>query len=131
MYEQVCAYLGKLKPANWKYPEKQGDGSTENPFKPGWCEYDEITREFMHKMYNFVPNGGKNYDEVIYNATDLDCHEDLSKADVSKIDGDIILYMIFSIVRGERFSDGLFGSYVSNGTIDRWLEKLKELDKKK
>ncbi len=128
MYEQVTSYLGKLKPAHWKYPENQGDGSSENPYRPGWCEYDEITSEFMHKMYEFVPNGGQNYDEIIYKATGLDCHEDLSKADVSKVDGDIILYMIFSMVRGERFSDGLFGSYVANGTIDRMVTRLKEID---
>jgi len=49
-------------------------------------------------MYEFVPNGGQNYDDVIYKTTGLDCHEDLSKADISNIDGDIILYnMIFSM----------------------------------
>ncbi len=85
----------------------------------------------MHKMYEFVPNDGQNYDEVIYKATGLDCHEDLSKADVSKIDGNIILYMIFSMVRGERFSDGLFGRYVENGTIDRMLTRLKAIDQTK
>jgi len=131
MYEQVTAYLGKLKPAHWKYPKDQGDGSHENPYKPGWPEYDEITKEFMHKMYEFVPNGGQNYDEVIYKATGIDCHEDLSKTDVTKIDGDIILYMIFSMVRGERFSDGLFGSYVANGTIDKMLNRLIEINNNK
>lgn len=128
MYEQVTSYLGKLKPARWKYPENQGDGSHDNPYVAGWPEYDETTEEFMKKMYDFVPNGGQNYDEVIYKATGLDCQQDLSKADVSKIDGDIILYMIFSMVRGERFSDGLFGSYVANGTINRMLTRLKEID---
>lgn len=131
MYEQVTAYLGKLKPAHWKYPENQGDGSQENPYVAGWPEYDETTKEFMKKMYEFVPNGGQNYDEVVYKATGLDCHDDLTKADVSKIDGDIILYMIFSMVRGERFSDRLFGSYVANGTIDKMLSRLKEIDDNK
>ena len=130
MYEQVTAYLGKLKPAHWKYPENQGDGSHEHPYIAGWPEYDEITSEFMHKMYKFVPNGGKNYDKVIYENTDLDCHGDLTKVDVSKIGGDTILYMIFSLVRSERFSDGLFGSYVTNGTLDKWLKRLKEIDEK-
>jgi len=128
MYEQVTTYLGKLKPAHWKYPDNQGDGSAEHPYVAGWCEYDDTTEEFMKKMYEFVPNGGQNYDEVIYKATGLDCHEDLTKADVSKIDGDTILFMIFSMIRGERFSDGLFGSYVANGTIDRMLKRLEELD---
>lgn len=128
MYEQVTSYLGKLKPAQWKYPENQGDGSHENPYIAGWPEYDEITSEFMHKMYEFVPNGGQNYDEVIYKATGHDCHNDLTTVDVSNLDGNTILYMIFSIVRGERFSGGLFGSYVANGTMDKWLTKLQELD---
>lgn len=128
MYEKVTAYLGKLKPAHWKYPENQGDGSHENPYVAGWPEYDETTKEFMHKMYEFVPNGGQNYDEVIYKATGFDGHDELTKVDVSKLDGDTILYMIFSRVRGERFSDGLFGSYVADGTMDKWLNRLKEID---
>lgn len=128
MYEQVTSYLGKLKPAHLKYPENQGDGSLENPYIAGWPEYDEITSEFMHKMYEFVPNGGQNYDEVIYKATGYDCHNDLTTVDVSRLDGNTILYMIFSIIRGERFSDGLFSSYVANGTMDKWLTKLQELD---
>lgn len=131
MYEQVTSYLGKLKPAHWKFPENQGDGSHENPYIAGWPEYDEITSEFMHKMYEFVPNGGQNYDDVIYKTTGLDCHEDLSKADISNIDGDIILYMIFSMVRGELFCDGLFSSYIANGTLDKWLSRLTELDQEK
>ena len=127
MYEQITYYLGKLKPALWNYPDQKD--AEPNTFIPGWYEYDEITSEFMHKMYEFVPNGGQNYDEVIYKATGLDVHDDLSKVEVSKLDGDIILYMLFSIVRGERFSDGLFGRYVANGTIDNWLKRLQEIDK--
>ena len=128
MYEEVTSYLGKLNPAQWKYPENQGDGSAEHPYIAGWPEYDDITSDFMDRMYDFVPNGGQNYDEVIYKKTGIDCRNDLKTTDFSNIDGDTILYMIFSIVRGERFSDGLFGRYVENGTLDKMLSRLKELD---
>ena len=131
MYEQITSYIGRLKPAHWKYPENQGDGTHENPYKPGWPEYDETTEEFMHRMYDFVPNGGQNYDEIIFNATGFYGHDDLTQVDISTLDGDAILYMIFSRVRGERFSDGLFGSYVADGTMDKWLLRLKELDMEK
>lgn len=47
MYEQVTSYLGKLKPAHWKYPENQGDGSDEHPYIAGWPEYDEITSKSL------------------------------------------------------------------------------------
>lgn len=128
MYEQITSCLGKLKPAHWKYPDQKDAES--NTFIPGWPEYDEITEEFMHKMYEFVPNGGQSYDEVIYKATGHDGHDDLTKVDVSELDGDTILYMIFSRLRGERFTDGLFGSYVANGTMDKWLKRLQEIDNK-
>ena len=130
MYEQVTSYLGKLKPAIWKYPENQGDCSSDNPYIAGYPVYDEITKEFMHKMYDFVPNGGQNYDEVIYKAIGLDVHDDLSNVDVSTLDGDTSLYMIFSRVRGERFCGGYFGSYVENGTMEKWLLRLKEIDER-
>ncbi len=116
---------------NLKYPEPQGDGSSENPYIAGYPVYAETIKEFMNKMYDFVPNGGQNYDEIIYKAIGLDGNDDLSKVDVSKLDGDTILYMIFSRVRGERFSDGLFGKYVKNGTMDKWLLRLKEIDEGK
>ena len=125
---QQIAYLGKLKLAHWKYPEKQGDGSHDNPYIAGWPEYDDITSEFMHKMYQFVLNEGQNYDEVIFKSTGHDFHNDLTTVDVSKLDGNTILYTIFLIVRGERFFGGLFGSYVAKGTMDKWLAKLQELD---
>lgn len=128
MYEQVTSYLGKLKPKSLKYPENQRDGSEEKTYTDAWPEYDETTEEFMKKMYEFVPNGGQNYDEEIYKATGLDCHKDLTNVDVFNLDGDTILYMIFSMVRGERFSDGLFGRYVENGTIERFLNRLQEID---
>ena len=131
MYENVTSYLGKLKPAHWKYPENQGDGSDEHPFIAGWPEYDETTKEFMKMMKELVPNGGKKYTEIIYQATGFDGQDDLTCVDVSKLDGTIIIYMIFSKVRGERFSNGIFGRYVADGTMDKWLARLKELDEAK
>ena len=132
MYEQVTAYLGKLKPPQWKSPENLGADFKEDPYINGCCpEYDETTKEFMKMMKEFVPNSGKKYTEIIYQATGFDGQDDLTCVDVSKLDGTIIIYMIFSKVRGERFSNGIFGRYVADGTMDKWLARLKELDEAK
>ena len=124
MYESITSYLGKLKPAEIVPPKKTG----ENSFIMGYPRYDEVVSELMHKMYDVVPNGGQNYDKVVYKNTGVDCHEDLSKIDISNLDGETILFIIFSVIRDERFCDGLVSSYIQNGAMDKWLSRLKEID---
>lgn len=51
-------------------------------------------------------------------------------ADVSNLDGYTILFMIFSTIRGERFCNGLVSGYIENGSMDKWLSRLKEIDEK-
>ena len=129
MYESITSYLGKLKPGHWKYPEKQGDGSKENPYIAGWIDYDETTEEFISKMYEVVPNGGKDYGEVL-REINMKYGDDYYKVDISKLNGDMILYMMFAVIRGERFSEGLIGEYIAKGTMDKWLTRLKEIDER-
>ena len=128
MYEQITSYLGKLTPGHWKYPENQGDGSHEHPYIAGWIEYDETTEEFISKMYEVVPNGGTDYGQVLQEINQQ-YGDDYYKVDISKLNGDMILYMMFAIIRGERFSEGIIGEYIAKGTMDKWLNRLKELDK--
>ena len=129
MYEQITSYLGKLTPGHWKYPEKQGDGSKENPYIAGWIDYDETTEEFISKMYEVVPNGGKDYGEVLREINQK-YGDDYYKVDISKLNGDMILYMMFAVIRGERFCEGIISKYIEKGTMDKWLTRLKELDEK-
>ncbi len=127
MYEQITSYIGKLTPGHWKYPENQGDGSHENPYIAGWIEYDDTTEEFISKMYEVVPNGGKDYGEVLQEINQK-YGDDYYKVDISKLNGNMILYMMFAVIRGERFSEGVIGEYIAKGTMDKWLSRLKELD---
>ena len=52
----------------------------------------------MHKMYDVVPN-----------------------VDVSNLDGYVILFMIFSTIRGERFCDGLVSGILK---MAQWINGL-------
>ena len=129
MYESITSYLGKLTPGHWKYPENQGDGSDEHPFIAGWIDYDETTEEFISKMYEVVPNGGRDYGEIL-SEINQKYSDDYYKVDISKLNGNMILYMMFAVIRGERFCEGLIGNYIAKGTMDKWLNRLKELDER-
>ena len=82
----------------------------------------------MEKMHEFVPNGGQDYEKIIFEATGIDCHSDLSSIDFSEINGDIILYILFSLVSEDRVMEKSFSSYISNETVNRMLIRLKKID---
>lgn len=51
----------------------------------------------------------------------------MSEADVSRLDGKCIMAMIVGAVRAERFCDGALLGFFKDGSIRKWLERLKEV----
>jgi hypothetical protein len=51
----------------------------------------------------------------------------MSDADVSKLDAQCIMALIMGAVRAERFCDGALLGFFKDGSIQKWLERLKEL----
>lgn len=51
--------------------------------------------------------------------------------DVSAADGRCVMAMLMGAVRAERFCDGALLSMFKKNSIQRWLERLKELDENK
>lgn len=54
--------------------------------------------------------------------------ESVLVADISQCDARCTLAMIFTIVRGDRFCEGLLLSYLDNGMMLKWMKRLKEID---
>lgn len=52
----------------------------------------------------------------------------MSTADVSNLDAQCIMALITGAVRAERFCDGALLGFFKDGSIRKWLERLKELD---
>lgn len=50
-------------------------------------------------------------------------------ADVSSLSGQQVMALLMGAVRVERFCDGALKEFVENGSITKWLERLKEIDK--
>ena len=52
----------------------------------------------------------------------------MSEADVSHLDGKCIMALIVGAVRAERFCDGALLGFFKDGSIKKWLMRLKEID---
>ena len=52
----------------------------------------------------------------------------MSEADVSRLDGKCVMAMIVGAVRAERFCDGALLGFFKDGSIRKWLERLRELN---
>nr|WP_294681741.1 DUF6508 domain-containing protein [uncultured Anaerotignum sp.] len=54
--------------------------------------------------------------------------DSMSTAVVENLDAKCVLAMILGAVRAERFCDGALLGFFENGSIARWIERLKALD---
>lgn len=54
--------------------------------------------------------------------------DSMEGADVSKLDAKAIFALLMGAIRADRFCDGALTSFLENGAILRWLERLKEID---
>lgn len=52
----------------------------------------------------------------------------MSEADVSQLDAQCVMALIMGAVRAERFCDGALLGFFRDGSIRKWLERLKEID---
>ena len=54
--------------------------------------------------------------------------DSMSTAVVENLDAKCVIAMILGAVRAERFCDGALLGFFENGSIARWIERLKKLD---
>ena len=52
----------------------------------------------------------------------------MSTADVSSLDGQTIMALIMGVVRAERFCDGELLEFFKDGSIEKWLQRLQQID---
>ena len=52
----------------------------------------------------------------------------MSEADVSSLDSQCVMALIMGAVRAERFCDGALLGFFKDGSIKKWLERLKEIN---
>ena len=133
-YERLTRYLAQLDDDNvgtW-ITDKENDGSPEHPIQMPFVNYSDMVHHFLDDVYEYVETckdlGLNKYGEILErNGLEWGA-KSMSEADVSKLDAQCVMALIVGAVRAERFCDGALLGFFKDGSIQKWLTRLKEID---
>ena len=134
MFEELTAYLPQLQVSSFGkwHIDRKNDGSSEHPFQFPYVDYEDFVTEFMKSAYSFVDQHKEmrlNHYYEILNHVDIEWgSESMRQADVSVLDGQTVMALIIGVMREERFSEGALMTYLQDGSIEKWLTRLQEID---
>lgn len=134
MYETMTAFLDEINTDDIGEViiDKEHDGTMESPIQMPWVRYSESVIKLTKAVYQFVDEHENynlhHYKDILENQGILWSTESMRHADVSKLDGIIIMALLVGIIRAERFCDGILLDFFKDGTIKSWLKRLKEID---
>ena len=134
MYESLTKYLLEF-PGDEKgmwIIDKENDGTPEHPIQMPYVNYSRLVRDFTDDVYSFVDKyeemGLRSYAEILKENGIEWGMDSMSTAVVENIDAKCVIAMILGALRAERFCDGALLGFFENGSIARWIERLKKLD---
>lgn len=134
MYENLTGLIPALRTddfGEWII-DKENDGTPEHPLQFPFVNYGEAVRKLEKEIYRFDDEhpefGLKRYGEIL-NASGIDRGlESMRQAEVGTLDGKTVIALLLGTVRAERFCDGALLGFCKDGSVIKWLERLKELD---
>lgn len=133
-FEKLIEYLPLLEDdaiGTW-FIDHENDGTPEHPIQMPFVNYSEMVQHFINDVYAFVDENKDFELNHYYNILERNGLEwgakSMSEADVSHLDGKCIMAMLVGAVRAERFCDGALLGFFRDGSIRKWLKRLKEID---
>ena len=134
MFEMLVSLIDELKEdsiGEW-FVDKENDGTPEHPVQMPYMVYSRAVRRFEKAVYNFEedhPEYGLNRYGSILEKCGINWEtESMSTVDVSKMDAQCVMALMMGAVRAERFCSGALKEFFENGTIEKWLCRLKEIE---
>ena len=135
IYGSMIAFLPRLNGVECGeiYPKHQADdGTIKNPYMMPFNSYTGVIREFEDAVYAFEeehPEFQLNHysDLLLLDGIHWEINS-MSKADVSQMRGQMVMALIIGAIRAERFCTGALNKFYELGCIQRWLQRLAELE---
>lgn len=109
--------------------DHKNDGTPEHPIQMPFVKYNNLVDSFVQEFYQFSEinkeYGLKNYFYIL-NSNGI--KSDIESVDVNLLDAQCVLALIMYTVRAENFCDGALLGSLKNGSIIKWLKRLKDID---
>ena len=112
--------------------DHENDGTTEHPIQLPFVKFSEMVCQFTTDVGAVVEQypelGLTCYQEILeQNGIKWEL-KSMSGAIVEDLDARCICALLVGAVRAERFCDGALLAFFKNGSITRWLQRLKAID---
>ena len=135
MFESLTKHLPAIENAegfgNWVV-DRGSKGTMDDPIKVPYVNYGTTVADVEQAIYDFVdehPEYELTHYRDILERNGLDWgSQAMSGADVSELDGQAVMALLLGAVRAERFCDGALLGFFGDGSMRRWLLRLKEID---
>lgn len=134
MYEELTDILEELPQGEYGswIIDRENDGSPEHPIQMPCVSYSRILEKFMDAVYTFDkrhPEYGLNrYSDILEQNGIKWASDSMDAVDVADKDGICVMALLLGVVRAEKFCDKALLGFFKRGSIQRWLERLKEID---
>lgn len=133
-FESITKYLALFDDdsiGTWVIDD-ENDGTPEHPIQMPFVNYSEFVHHFIVDMMKIVAKTPEmqhtNYREIL-KSNGIEWNSvSMREADVSNADTTCILALLAGAKRAENFCDGALLGFFNDGSIRKWLERLKEID---
>lgn len=135
MFESLTKHLPAIENAegfgSWVV-DRESKGTMDDPITMPYVNYGTTVADVEQAIYDFVDEHPEyeltHYHDILErNGLEWDSQA-MSGADVSELDGQAVMALLLGSVRAERFCDGALLGFFEDGSIRRWLLRLKEID---
>ena len=131
----LVAYIPKIEATNyfgkWVH-DKRGEGTPLSPKQFSYFKYSRLVNSLVDDFYDFAklhPEFALNDYKYILEWHEINWnYDDMRLADVDDMDAGGILALIMAAIRADRFMEGALQKFFKDGSILRWLKRLKELE---
>ena len=134
MYESLTKYLDEFSETEFGtwIIDKNNDGTPEHPIQFPFVDYSVVVDQFIHDVYSFVDDHEEmelhSYIKILEDNDIKWSWEPMVNAEVDHLDAQCIIALIFGAIRADRFGEGTLLTFLKDGLITKWLERLKTLD---
>ena len=134
-FKILTKYIGKLENellcGQWIY-WGDDDGTSKDPIYMPYETYEELVNSFIREFYEFSDNHPKyqlseyvsilNYNNINWN------RKSMRKASIELLDDKCTLALIMGAIQAETISKMAFLNFLDDGSIIKWLKRLKSID---